>query len=75
MRSGFHLQSLPRSGFPLPVPLNELENGLERLPADRTATIYGASNFCILRIETSLCSEGSAPAHVLEDEFSLAEGA
>jgi len=56
------------------APLDEQKNGLERLAAERTAAVYGASNFCSSKIETSLCNEGSAPAYVLEDEFSLAEG-
>jgi hypothetical protein len=60
--------------FGLLVSLNEQENGLEWLAADRMAPVCGASNFCILRIETSPCSEGSAPVYVLEAEVSLAGG-
>jgi hypothetical protein len=56
-------------------PLNERKNGLEWLAADGTAAVCGASNFCIAQIETSPGSEGAAPAYVLEDDFSLAEGA
>jgi secreted trypsin-like serine protease len=61
-------------GSVLFVPLNERENGLEWLPVDKTAAAYCATNFCISKLETNPCSEGSAPARVL-DEFSLAEGA
>ena len=61
--------------FGLLVSLNERENELKWPPADRTAGVYGASNFCISKIEASPCIEGSAPVYVLEDEFSLAEGA
>ena len=61
-------------GSALFVPLNERKNGLVLLAADRTAAVYGASNFCIAKIETSPCSESSAPRYVLQDDFSLAEG-
>lgn len=63
------------AAFGLPVPLSERQNGLEWLSADRTAAVYGASNLSIAKIETSPCSESSAPVYVLEDEFSLTEGA
>ena len=62
------------SGCVLFVPLNERKSGLEWLAADRTVAVYGASNFCLSKIETSPCSEDSAPAYVPEDDFNFAEG-
>jgi len=59
----------------LPVTMDDLDSVLEWLPADRTVAFCGASNFCIFKIITSPCMEGSAPLYVLEDEFRLAEAA
>lgn len=61
------------NAFVLPVSLKELDLVLERLPADKSAVFYGASNLCIFMIETCRCMEGSAPLYILEGDLNLAE--
>jgi hypothetical protein len=61
------------AGFVIPVVLNELDEVLERLPADRSVVFCGASNFIVLTILTSSCMHGSAPFYFLEDHLGLAE--
>jgi hypothetical protein len=61
------------TAFVIPVVLNELDEVLECLPADRSVVFCGASNFSILIILTSLCMRGSAPFYFLEGDLGLAE--
>jgi hypothetical protein len=61
------------TAFLIPVVLNELDEVLERLPADRSVVFCGASNFIILTILTSSCMRGSAPFYILDGDLGLAE--
>jgi hypothetical protein len=61
------------AAFVIPVVLNELDEVLECLPADRSVVFCGASNFIILTILTNSCMRGSAPLYILEGDLGLAE--
>lgn len=50
------------------VRTNQLEEVLRRLPANRSAVFYGASDLSVFMIMTSLYMRGSAPLYVLRTE-------
>ena len=52
--------------FVLPVPLHELTEVLEWLPADRVVVFYGVSDLSILMIEASSRMKGLAQLYVLD---------
>jgi hypothetical protein len=57
----------------LPVSPNELDMALELLPADRSISICGASNFSNFVPLKNPCMRGSAPLCALEGDLRLAE--
>jgi hypothetical protein len=61
------------TAFVIPVVLNELDQVLERLPAERCVVFCGASNLSLPTIFTSSGMRGSAPIYFLEGDLGLAE--
>ena len=59
----------------LPVTPRDQIRVLGWLPENRSAVLYGASDFCISMIKASACMEGSAPLYILEGDFDHLEAA